>query len=1579
MANNEIRFMAETVPTNTTTAPTPKGDVPQYVKEGFKTAPESAVDPSLPVVAPAAEIIAPTSILRPPTMIRPLDRGNRWGGGNGQANPGGPGNGGPTPPDNGGPGNGGPNNPDNPGGPESEAGERPPSWWPPELGPKAWEALDSEPAERWIIGAAVAVNFLNEHWKFTDRRTNNANLQRLMDASDYFGSAVEQNRVYKRHASIINKVSEFREHEDQALSRVTDVDQRQQLRLEVYELEARQRRLNKLNQDGVAAGARPHGLYSQVGWERAIKEKGELEQSVRDFKQRVEGVLGADFLPQRAQKQEEVAKAQDTYEKTKKENDGKLSTETSELDWEKELKEPSKDQFPSYRSAERVIYQQEFLRLEKENPDAYKEEIEATRQKLISKEKERVERESKDEKWDPNWEPTREQIHAELSISGDYNENLYNQAVEAQEWYLNEAHESGLFKDVKDSLDGDVKRYVEIVSADPTQLPRVEMEIEEKLRTYPQLYESAKKWNYLRDLVGVRDDLALFRGTRGEYARRYLDNMYLVVNNLMVLEEQRSSEFSRTPGIDWPKLQENLTADSTWYELTDYGTIRFKGHRAIHYKLGAEQFARDLIRGATAFDPKETQDRMGSFLRVLGAVNAEELAQREGWSVDKALKFIQHLRHSTVNRATFHITNFLLDNIITGPATSFIKDFWAQEGMARMKDLIEENEWMWPLVSHLILNKYQTLLVPQGVKGQYINKEHIEWTLQTQLKEALTREAIGWEVKNGITGKRQQERLTELRNRNNNLSVDEKNELELLTKGEELAQLRSKSSKELSPKERKRLKELEEVEAEYNETIRDSLKQCKSEDEVKSKYWQKRVTLKLKDGEEEVALVEAVGVARKAYQDKVKELDDKRASDQEVNAEDLKQLKILRSQLTMVKKEYSKAHQNISSALDLTLKVFQAFGITAEKNAPMYVAENGDNVNINELTKTLKFSSIDAGRKEFKEIYGFEDNLALVRARSMEWNGRFAEGAAVLKTWEMIHGWVESFEHILGVHDEAKLLEIVRNITGQNKDAPSAAVQEQNKRYEGMLRAAGIDDTKLQADLVGFYIEIEEHIKATAPDKTLMSVMRDLIPAQARESFVGIKVIKKKEDLVRVKELSSKSDLTDTERAELDRLAPEIKFNLAKGYEWTGLTQEEFDEVVKTQEQIRTEGYGAVIRGKTIREILEMDDIDAQYDNLLALYEGARAQANSEEQIEAANRGEDTWLANTRKKLASTGRLGFVGLEQMQGTKQDIAKQFTLAVAESISFDENHSQLAYVLATTDGLADYIDDSKTDEFLNRESNFSPDRLSFGRYEGKSRNDYWVGLGLTSLGIEVGRFPTLFRRKPMHPKPLTERVGFKTITEVVGNSTGIDLVDNWHMITFAQQQDAMQTMQAAWKGGFDERGGYKMGYAAGDKLLDDGDKLRALEHSLLDPQVGLPSLEARIASIALGEWTLKLDLGVEEKTIDEAGEREARITKLLSPIAYYYQTAITADDAGLGMEFNDNFHNSAVIPTLLSRGRSGRLNEGGLRAYSSIAKMLLFLTFPKSYDLTESLSRHEYIKVRQGRVPVLLGDPVFVRPN
>ncbi|OGE43917.1 hypothetical protein A3B45_02715 [Candidatus Daviesbacteria bacterium RIFCSPLOWO2_01_FULL_39_12] len=1020
-----------------------------------------------------------------------------------------------------------------------------------------------------------------------------------------------------------------------------------------------------------------------------------------------------------------------------------------------------------------------------------------------------------------------------------------------------------------------------------------------------------------------------YAGERGEYVRRAFRNIQALVNEIITRKETGISSLESpakvdtatlepTPGINWAEIRDTLIEGKKWYTQSEFGTFTFNDQSAVTLRLGVAQFRYDILHGSNYYDQQQMLGDMQAFTKALRIVNIEKLAKREGWTREKAIAFRDSLRHEGENGISLTLMKFWGDCVMMPQMNGFYADYWAKEGPGRLEDLLKAHDGYKALATRFLRTKYGMIYNLEGYTGLLLGKTQVQGALMEADKKLLAEEMMQWELV-GVPGPRR-DRLIELR-------------------------ARAKAEEKLNPDEQKEL-------IDFETKAREDLTTCQSEDELMDRF-QKR----------DVNLQEIMLQAKDAYEKKKKDLgtraeqvdgklvikdkaEDGNILPPEQQKEQIDRLKQLRKAYVEAKQRYDQVKQTATEGVELALQVDHVFGEAYELGPRKVRMENGDLISIMDIDKALRYAAMEEAQQTFKEKYGFKDNLALLRERAASWNGDYAEYKAILGFWK----YLDDLSNKRGGLNrmQAEWADLYRQVDKDMKSIlqtllPNAAHQLALKVEEGHPQV-----TIVSSKSIG------------SPYQRILQ----MIPPQAIESFVTV-------------------DVTMDENKDENNPASKKTakhFDLAKGYEYTGLTAEQLPFVMRAWDQLNKDGFNTTIGGRKFRDIKNMTELESVESFFLGRYAGTREGQDSQDAILGGLTGELPWLNKNRHKLAKTGRRGFIGSESLQGTPQQRNNQYIRAVGDTVYFDRVMSILAYQLATTDA----------------QGKFSPDKLSTGvpwngTWGGNIEFDY-PGYGLTNIRRIIGRFPKILRGAPIREPSLARYIGFNGLHEAVGNKA-FSPTDPWVFETWGKIKDAGQKFQSAYISVFNPED-LQLRFGGSDKLLNDADNLRVTGQHLIS-QWGVHKAAHLIARIMLSGQVLLngepkeakaeneqslLNPAQEEEMVQAGIERWMRITSQLGPIAASYQHLRGAEDAGLGLEMNDLYHNSMILPVLLSEGEGAeRWQQGGLDAYDTAVPMFAALTVPWGWFGRDNFIGHEYRKIRPGRNSGAAKSTVLVRVN
>lgn len=1363
-------------------------------------------------------------------------------------------------------------------------GVTPSEWWHPDLGD--WEKVDRDPNERMIKGAARAILHFDQTVRYEDRNGSvyKDGYVRYEAALRDFEKFSEQSRLYHRNAQIVEMVKQFRNEEEEVLKGVLDTN-REEVRLKIYERDRLNRELDHLREHNVGSNFERHGLYSKEQWDRAIEKKEVLEDRVPQLEGEINAEIDPHYLGRRDDQRVEIAEAIKLANAEREAEEEKKRRLEDETDWEKQLGLPEMPSgYTNFLDIVRTRGKQAMLK----NKATLKVQRDRAREKEIRKEIARGR--------DPHTIDIEEidglpaeiidqlqELDIDLDDTEEYDENALIEANKAADRILFEREQIGAFDNLIQPLITEYVTVAEVIYERPDQFLDIDF-----IRRAEQ--------------IASAQSIGPYAGERGEYVRRAFRNIQKLIDEVVTGKRTEVNNFELTPGLNWQEIRETLVEGKKWYRQSEFGTFTFNDQSATTLRIGVTQFRYDITHGSNYYDQQQMLGDMQAFTKALRIINIERLARKEGWTLDQAIRFRDSLRHEGENGIAFTLMKFWGDAFMMPQMNGFYSDYWAKEGPGRLEDLLKEHDGYFSLATHLLHTKYKMIYNLEGFREGLLGKTQVQGNLMEVYKKLMVEEMMEWELK-GITEEVRRERLESLR-------------------------LKKIAGEQLGSAEEKELRELELEDNRNREKSREALTTCQSEDEIIDRFQKRQGNLRenLNNAEKEYISIRDALEPRVIFRDGKYVILRVAGGDEVFSAEEqdseIKNLQQLRKKYIASKQRYDKLEKVVKEGLDKALQVDHAFGQAYELGPRKVRMENGDLLSIRDIDKILRYAATEDedAQEAFKAKYGFKDNLALQRKRAVEWNGRFAEYAAIVKFWKFLDDLNNRQKGRENLNEkQKKWVEFYKSV--------GTSWEEEFKRLQ--------DEDELKKEMKSDKINVSEK---TTPYQRILQ----MVPLQAIESFVLL-------------------DVT-TDENNPNATIKGKHFDLAKGYEYTGYTSEQLPFTQRAWIELNRNGDNAVIGGKKFRDIKDMDELEDIESFFLGRYMGTREGQDSEDAIEGSLTGELPWLNKNRLRLARTDRRGFVGSEHLTGTPQQRNNQYIAAISDTVYCDRVDGIMAYQFATTDS----------------QGRFTPDKMTQGvpwngTWGGNVEMDY-PGYGITNIKKVIGRFPRILRGAPIREPSLARYIGFDGLHEAVGNKM-FNPTDPWVFETWGKVKDAGQKFQAGYATSFNQDLGVE--YRMSDKLIDDADTFRVTEHHLLS-QWGGGSVPRLIARILLKKTVL---VGSQEEEAVQAGiERYRRIILTFGPLAASYQSFRGAEDSRLGLEMSDLYHNSQILPVLLSEGEGPeRWQEGGLDAYDAIVEMLALLTCPKGWNGEDNVIGHEYRKIRAGRDSGDPKSPVLVRTN
>lgn len=400
---------------------------------------------------------------------------------------------------------------------------------------------------------------------------------------------------------------------------------------------------------------------------------------------------------------------------------------------------------------------------------------------------------------------------------------------------------------------------------------------------------------------------------------------------------------------------------------------------------------------------------------------------------------------------------------------------------------------------------------------------------------------------------------------------------------------------------------------------------------------------------------------------------------------------------------------------------------------------------------------------------------------------------------------------------------------------------------------------------------------------------------------------------------------------------------LAAGFEETGLTEAQLQALKDADQKLREKGYQAVINGVKFEGILKMDELQPVLNNFLADYKSSMSEINEPLVIEQAARGRFPSIANIRK------RLGFKGLERVQGTTQQAIDEYTQRAEDTRSFDAEVERLVYFLATHD--LNKPLKTKADQPITERGKplyeFSANRVDYGyqRSWGVKRLHHLKAFWYTNLRRTVPRGVDLIHALPFTLTALSREMAFDNFLQMCWEVDKMESIDNPSLVMMGERHKSLVYLRSKGEGTISEgQGGLDKAWGWFEKWLVDanglwkeikgaGITIDALMRKLKD--VDNPKLE----SDPIGS-------NEAEELVDAIMKALGRFQPLLAGTEKLLGEERQALSAGSGYEENEKIIFRFSEWLLSSKGGDAR-EQGGSIVQKEIKDILRLLATPGTF--------------------------------
>lgn len=394
-----------------------------------------------------------------------------------------------------------------------------------------------------------------------------------------------------------------------------------------------------------------------------------------------------------------------------------------------------------------------------------------------------------------------------------------------------------------------------------------------------------------------------------------------------------------------------------------------------------------------------------------------------------------------------------------------------------------------------------------------------------------------------------------------------------------------------------------------------------------------------------------------------------------------------------------------------------------------------------------------------------------------------------------------------------------------------------------------------------------------------------------------------------------------------------VTVKLAAGFEETGLTENEWEAFKDAAASLRENGFLARIKGKTLEEIIKMDHLQPVLNNFLVDYKSSMSEINDPNVIERAARGRFVSIAKIRQ------RLGFSGIQRLEGTTQQEVDEYTQRIEDSRSLHHELERLAYFEATHDLTKPPI----TWERGKPVYAFSADRIDYGyqRPWGVKRLHHLKAFWYSNLRRTIPRAADLIHAVPISLTSLAREHSFDSFLQMCWDIKKMESIDNPSLVMTGERHDDLVSIRGSGEGTVAKgQGGLKKVWGFWEKPFVDATALwKGFEGKLQ----GVGTREAIRKFLADPD---SLSDGQAESLVDAVYETLGRLEPLLNASEKSLGEDRQALSAGTGYDENDKFL-LRFIEWCMSEKSGGGREDGGMIAQKEIADIIKLITTPGTF--------------------------------
>lgn len=422
----------------------------------------------------------------------------------------------------------------------------------------------------------------------------------------------------------------------------------------------------------------------------------------------------------------------------------------------------------------------------------------------------------------------------------------------------------------------------------------------------------------------------------------------------------------------------------------------------------------------------------------------------------------------------------------------------------------------------------------------------------------------------------------------------------------------------------------------------------------------------------------------------------------------------------------------------------------------------------------------------------------------------------------------------------------------------------------------------------------------------------------------------------------------------------EVVFGLVKGYETTGLTQQEFNAFLKAAKELRTNGFNAVLKkdangnplpGYTFEEVVDRNDVRPVRNNFIGNYKSSRDIFTNPTAMREAKKGRQDFIMKILERLNLSGRGRFTDLDYAKIDGKPIDKVaperlkeiFEDATTDSLIFQNMVRKLTRIDATHNLT------TNSQGNLEYSKEFSTDRLFYGGNEfpwGVKRLQYLIEYWMTNKRERVGRAWRLLPLAPLLKVGLAKDCDAENLPDLIFN------LNKEHI-----DEPGLKQIAAGYKDaqGWRHRGETSVDEQRGETIWAWWDKPSVDIAQVLKVVPDLP-VNSDGKHLGMGDYIKDPKLFISNPLYDNYKKRlvdETRdILKREAPMSVFLEAQLgynrSAGGSGIGLEEGEKWHLEVLEWWLEGENKLGRGLEGGLKVNEDVEIFLKFITKKGSWS-------------------------------